>query len=334
MKAVLLAGGAGYIGSHTFLELVKLGYRPIIIDNFSNSDRRVIQLIENITNRSVDFIDGDIGSAAVLGSVFEKYSISAVIHFAAYKDVSLSVSNPSEYIQNNIINFFNLLDFSLKRNIEAFVFSSSAAVYGKQSHFPISEDAVLNYLSPYGMTKMHGEQIIESLKHCFPNTKFGILRYFNPVGAHISLKLGELARDNPPNLFPKIAKVASGKLNSLEVYKGYSNTIDGTGIRDYIHVEDLAKGHVLSLRSLLNSDSGHILNLGTGRGHSVLQVISAFETISGKRINFSIKKPKRGDVEISYADVSKANRLLDFSAEFDLHHMCETAYKWELIRSF
>jgi len=325
---ILLTGGAGYIGSHTYVELVAAGYDVVILDNFSNSRPEVIDRLEVISGAPVTVYTGDVLDPAVLERVFAERNIAAVIHFAALKAVGESAEKPIEYIQTNVSGLVNLLAAMKKHDVHRLVFSSSATVYGEPETMPIPEDAPRSYTNTYGFTKLVCEQTLEQVAASDQRWAFGTLRYFNPAGAHDTGLIGEDPNDIPNNLMPYIAKVATGELERLSVFGNDYETPDGTGVRDYIHVVDLARGHVQSVRALIESGESHTVNLGTGRGYSVLEMLKSYESACGHELAYSIAPRRAGDVATSFADLSKAHAILEFQAERDLDDMCRTSWNW------
>lgn len=332
MKKVLVTGGAGFIGSHTVVELVHAGFEPIILDDFSNSDPDVIRNIESIIKQPVTFFRGDCCDEEFVRSVFEESGpFSGVIHFAAYKAVGESVNNPLKYYHNNINSLLVVLKAMKEYNCLNFVFSSSCTVYGQPDSLPVTESTEAKPAeSPYGFTKQIGEQIIMDHSNALPYLSSALLRYFNPIGAHPSGLIGELPHGTPNNLVPYITQTAAGLLPSLTVYGSDYNTADGTCIRDYIHVVDLAQAHVAALTWLDTQD--HVceaFNLGSGRGHSVLEVVRSFEKISGQSLNYDLGPRRPGDVEQIYASPSKANQVLNWETKLDLEDALEDAWNWQ-----
>lgn len=327
-QRVLLTGGAGYIGSHTYVALVEAGYDVVILDNFSNSARDVPSRLGKITGADVTVIDADVLDRASLDRVFAEQKIDAVIHFAAFKSVGESVRKPLAYMQNNVVGLVNLMQAMDNAGIRRLVFSSSATVYGEADQLPTPETAPLGYGNPYGYSKLVCEQIIEQTVASDPRWTVGVLRYFNPVGAHPSGLIGEDPSGIPDNLMPYVAKVAAGQLPVLSVFGDDYPTPDGTGVRDYIHVVDLARGHVQSLAALERDGAGHIVNLGTGRGYSVLELIATYARASNRDIPYKIAPRRDGDAAASYADPSLAKSVLGFEAEYDLFDMCRTSWVW------
>jgi UDP-glucose 4-epimerase len=325
MAKILLTGGAGYIGSHTYLALVEAGFEVVILDNFSNAKSDVPNRLQDIAGKMVDVFQGDVLNHADLDDVFAAHKIDGVVHFAAKKAVGESVAKPLDYMHNNIGGLLNLLAAMDAADVRRIVFSSSATVYGDTIIQPIPEDHARTYTSPYAFTKIAGEQILEQL----PDTwAVGILRYFNPVGAHKSAMIGEDPEDIPNNLVPYIAKVATGELAELSVFGDDYDTPDGTGVRDYIHVEDLADGHVLSLKSLLETGKSHTVNLGTGEGSSVLDVLAAYSEACGQDLAHTIAPRRDGDVAVLTARPEQAKAQLGFEAKRSLADMCKSSWEW------
>jgi UDP-glucose 4-epimerase len=323
-----LTGGAGYIGSHTYVALIDAGYEVLILDNFGNASRQVPSRLKAVTGADVQVIEADVLDRAALDRIFAEHAIDAVIHFAAYKSVGESVRNPLAYMQNNVGGLVTLMQAMDAADIRRLVFSSSATVYGEAEQLPTPETAPLGYGNPYGHSKLICEQIIEETVAADPRWAVGVLRYFNPVGAHPSGLIGEDPSGVPDNLMPYVAKVAAGDLPMLSVFGDDYPTPDGTGVRDYIHVSDLAQGHVLSLKALERDGKGHIVNLGTGRGYSVLELIAAYARASNQHIPYKIAPRRPGDAASSYADPSLARTVLGFEAKYDLHDMCRTSWMW------
>jgi len=327
---ILITGGAGYIGTHTIVELLAAGFEPIIIDNFCNSSRISLERLEEITAKQVEFHEVDLMDKAGLFKVFEKIGkIDAVIHFAGLKAVGESVSMPLDYYDNNITGTLNLCAAMARYQVKNIVFSSSATVYGNPKSLPISEDFPVSTTNPYGRTKLMVEEILQDLNVADPEFNVCLLRYFNPVGAHKSGKIGEDPCGVPNNLMPYISQVAVGKLAKLQVFGGDYETPDGTGVRDYIHVVDLAKGHVKALEKLNEAPGVVIYNLGTGRGYSVLEMVNAFAKASGKKVCYKIVERRDGDIAACYADPAKALKDLGWRAELDINRMCEDTWRWQ-----
>lgn len=327
--AVLVSGGAGYIGSHTVVELLSEGREVIIVDDFSNSNPVVLDRIRKITNKNLKFYELDIKNEKKLEEVFKNNKIDSVIHFAAYKAVGESVEKPLEYYTNNLVSTLVVLNIMKKYNVNNFVFSSSATVYGDPHICPITEDFPLSTTNPYGATKLMIEDMLRDIAKADKNLNIAILRYFNPVGAHKSGLIGEDPNGIPNNLMPYITNVAVGKLEILSVFGDDYNTPDGTGIRDYIHVVDLAKGHTKALDKLEENPGLVTYNLGTGKGYSVLDMVKAFERASGRKIAYKVVERRPGDIAMCYADSSKANEELGWYAEFGIEEMCEDSWKWQ-----
>lgn len=327
--SVLVTGGVGYIGSHTTIELIKEGKDVIIVDNLSNSNVVVLDRIEDITGVKPKFYEIDVQNREKLEKVFKENNIDSVIHFAASKAVGESVEKPLEYYSNNIKNTLVLLEAMRKYNVKNFVFSSSATVYGDPHKCPILEDFPLSATNPYGQTKLMIENILRDICKADKSINVAILRYFNPVGAHKSGKIGEEPNGIPNNLMPYITKVAIGQLKELSVFGDDYNTPDGTGVRDYIHVLDLACGHVKALEKLENKPGLVTYNLGTGNGYSVLEMVQAFSKASGRDITYKIAPRRPGDIAMCYADASKAKKELGWEAKYNLYEMCEDSWRWQ-----
>lgn len=327
---ILVTGGAGYIGSHTTIELLKNGYDVVIADNLSNSKYEAVRRIEQISGKSVSFYKVDICDRPALVSVFEQNKIDAVINFAGLKAVGESVEKPIEYYYNNITGMLVLLDVMKEFGCKNIVFSSSATVYGNPHTVPIKEDFPLSTTNPYGSTKLFIEYILKDLAVADKDFNIAILRYFNPVGAHESGMIGEDPNDIPNNLCPYITKVIVGKLPFLRVFGDDYNTPDGTGVRDYIHITDLANGHVLALKKLWSKPGLFIVNLGTGTGYSVLDMVKAFSKACGRDVPYKIVERRAGDIATCYADPSLAYDLIGFKAEKNLDDMCRDALNWQL----
>ncbi len=333
-KKVLITGGTGFIGSHTAVEFINEGYEVLIIDNLSNSQIEVLDGIEKITGTKSAFANFDLADKQKTENFFKKHkNIDAIIHFAAYKAVGESVEQPLKYYQNNLVSLMNLLEMMDKSHSTSFVFSSSCTVYGEPDELPVKESTpVKPAISPYGNTKQIAEEIIRDYMNVKPNLKSIALRYFNPVGAHESAEIGELPIGVPANLVPFITQTAIGIRKQLSVFGHDYNTPDGTAIRDYIHVVDLAKAHVVATERLLNNKNKknyEIFNIGTGKGFSVLEVIKSFEKVSGQKLNYKIVERRAGDVEQVYADTTFANQELGWKAEKSLDEMMLSAWNWE-----
>lgn len=327
---ILVTGGAGYIGSHTCIELINAGFNVVVADNLSNSSIDSIKRVEAITGASITFFETDVRDEKNLTKIFKFNDINGVIHFAGLKSVSESISYPKKYYSNNVSGSTNLLRLMNKYECKNFIFSSSATVYGIPERIPIDENSSLRALNPYGESKLMVENILRDYYASDNSWNFALLRYFNPVGAHVSGLIGEDPNGIPSNLMPFIMRVASGKYKKLEIFGNDYNTKDGTGVRDYIHVVDIAKAHLKALSVILDSDSKILTaNLGTGSGVSVLELVSTFEMVTGKRVPFKIVERRKGDVAISYADPSFANKALDWKAENNLEKMCVDAWRWQ-----
>jgi len=326
---ILVTGGAGYIGSHACVELINVGYKVIVVDNLYNSSLESIRRVEDIVGSSIPFHKVDIRDKQALTYVFEKYSIDGVIHFAGLKAVGESVEKPIEYYDINVGGTFILAEVMREFGCKTFVFSSSATVYGDPHTVPIKEDFPLSVTNPYGRSKLMIEKFLQDVFVADDTWHIALLRYFNPVGAHKSGQIGEDPNDTPNNLIPYISQVAIGKLEKLSIFGGDYNTPDGTGVRDYIHVVDLAKGHVKALQALKNKPQVLIVNLGTGKGYSVLDMIKAFEKASGKRVPYQIVDRRPGDIATCYADPAYAVEILDWKAKHELDEMCEDTWRWQ-----
>ena len=327
--SVLVTGGAGYIGSHTVIQLLEDNRDVIIVDNFSNSNPMVLDRIKKITNKDFKFYEIDTTNQEDLEIVFKENKIDSVIHFAAYKAVGESVAKPLEYYTNNIVNTLSVLNLMKKYDVKKFVFSSSATVYGDPHTCPITEDFPLSTTNPYGATKLMIEDMLRDIAKADPSFNIAILRYFNPVGAHTSGLLGEDPNDIPNNLMPYVSQVAVGKLKELSVFGNDYNTPDGTGVRDYIHVVDLANGHLKALHKLDTNCGLVTYNLGTGNGYSVLDMVKAFSEASGREVAYKIVDRRPGDVAMCYADPKKANEELGWKAKYGIKEMCEDAWRWQ-----
>ncbi len=326
---ILVTGGAGYIGSHTCISLIEAGFDVVVYDNFSNSSKKSLQRAESIARRNIPLVEGDIRDKEVLQTVFDKYDIDSVIHFAGLKAVGESVQKPLEYYDNNINGTIALCEVMRDNGCKKIVFSSSATVYGDPKSVPISEDFPLSATNPYGRSKLFIEEILRDIYVSDATWKIILLRYFNPVGAHKSGLIGEDPNGIPNNLMPYISQVAIGKREYLSVFGGDYATNDGTGVRDYIHVEDLADGHVKALENIDKFDDVAVINLGTGQGYSVLEVVKAFEKASGKKVPYKIVGRREGDIQTCYADPSYAKKVLGWSAKHDINDMCKDAWNWQ-----
>ena len=329
MYTILVTGGTGYIGSHTCIELIKAGYKIVVIDNLCNSSLESLKRVEKLSNSRIPFHKVDIRDKGALTQVFERYKIDGVIHFAGLKSVGESVDKPIEYYNINVGGAFILVEVMRKFNCKTFVFSSSATVYGDPHTVPIKEDFPLSVTNPYGRSKLMIEEFLQDIFAADNSWKITLLRYFNPVGAHKSGLIGEDPNGMPNNLMPYISQVAVGKLEKLSVFGGDYDTPDGTGVRDYIHVVDLAKGHIKALQVLENKKQVLIVNLGTGSGCSVLDMIKAFKKASGKDVPFKIVDRRPGDIATCYADPAYAARKLNWQAEYGLSEMCEDTWRWQ-----
>lgn len=326
---VLVTGGAGYIGSHTSVELLNAGHEVVCIDNFMNSKMEAVKRVEKITGKTVKFYEGDIRDRKILDKIFEENKIDSVINFAGLKAVGESCAKPLEYYENNIEGLLVLAFAMRDHGVKNLVFSSSATVYGKPKSVPIKEDFPLSTSNPYGSTKLFIEYILKDLFASDPTFNIAILRYFNPVGAHASGLIGEDPKGIPNNLCPYITQVAVGKREYLGVFGDDYDTHDGTGVRDFIHVVDLAKGHVLAVNKLATNPGLIIVNLGTGHGYSVLDMVHAFEKVTGKPIPYKIMPRRPGDIDECYADPTLAKELLGFEAQFGIEEMCRDAMNWQ-----
>lgn len=328
---VLVTGGAGYIGSHTCVELVAAGFEPIVVDNFSNSKPQVMDRLKTITGRALTLVEADINDRQAMAAVFDRYEISAVLHFAGYKAVGESCEQPLSYFHNNVSGTVALCEVMAEKGVSDFIFSSSATVYGDPATVPIDESFPVSATNPYGRSKLMVEEIMRDVCRAPNNTwRVSLLRYFNPVGAHKSGLIGEDPQGIPNNLLPYVAQVAVGKLARLSVFGDDYTTPDGTGVRDYIHVVDLAKGHVHALNFLRQQAVGcYTHNLGTGQGYSVLEIINAFEAASGKPVPYAIEPRRAGDVAQCYADPQKAREELSWQAECGVEQMMEDTWRWQ-----
>lgn len=325
---ILVTGGTGYIGSHTCVELLEKGHDVVVFDNLYNSQIDVVDKIKTITGREITFYKADMLDKESMRPVFEEHKFDAVIHFAGLKAVGESVAKPLLYYQNNITGTLNLCELMNEYNCKRIIFSSSATVYGSPKTVPITEDFPLHTTNPYGSTKRMLEEILSDL--CVPDPEWSVilLRYFNPIGAHESGLIGESPNGIPNNLMPYITQVAIGKLPELGVFGNDYDTPDGTGVRDYIHVVDLAKGHVNALEKVTASTGVNIYNLGTGKGYSVLDIVHAFEEANGIKIPYSIKPRRAGDIATCYANPAKAKEELGWEAELDLQRMCQDSWRF------
>ena len=327
--AVLVTGGIGYIGSHTSIELLEAGYDVVIVDNLCNSDRIVLDRIKELSGKTPKFYEIDINDKEKMEVVFKENQIDSVVHFAALKAVGESVEKPVEYYLNNIGNTLVLFELMKKYNVKNFVFSSSATVYGNPERLPIDEDCSLSVTNPYGRTKLMIEDMIRDICLADESLNVAILRYFNPIGAHKSGKIGEEPSGIPNNIMPYITKVAVGQLPHLNIFGDDYDTQDGTGIRDYIHVLDLAHGHVKALEKLCEKPGLVTYNLGTGRGYSVLDLVKAFSKASGREIPYKIADRRPGDIAACYANPEKAEKELGWKAKYGIDEMCEDSWRWQ-----
>ncbi|MEM7358464.1 MAG: UDP-glucose 4-epimerase GalE [Pseudomonadota bacterium] len=328
-KTILVTGGTGYIGSHTVVELIAKGYQVLILDNLQNSSAMVLERIEQITGVMPSFVEGDIRDLGLLQTLFQEHNVDAVIHFAGLKAVGESVAKPLSYYQNNINGSLCLLRCMAEHNCFRLVFSSSATVYGDPQTVPIAEDAQLSVTNPYGQTKLTIEEILRDLSAADQRWQISILRYFNPVAAHASGQLGEDPKGIPNNLLPYVARVAVGKMPHVPVFGDDYDTPDGTGVRDYIHVVDLARAHIKALANLTDEHGCQAYNIGTGEGFSVLEIIKAFEAASQCKIEYQIEARRAGDIASCYADTSLAKQKLGWQAEYGLERMMQDHWRWQ-----
>lgn len=328
---ILVAGGAGYIGSHTCIELIAAGYDVVVLDNLQNSSLNVLARIEKISKIKISFENVDLRDIYALEKVFKKHQITAVIHFAGLKAVNESINKPIDYYDNNITGTITLCKVMNQFNVKQIIFSSSAVVYGNPKTVPIKEDFPLVTFNPYGQSKLMTEQILNDVFISDNEWKIALLRYFNPVGAHKSGLIGEAPDGVPSNLMPYLSQVAVGKRDKLHVFGGDYNTKDGTCIRDFIHVVDLAKGHVKTLDYFKKQAKGEVLklNLGTGKGYSILELITTFEKVTGKKIPYDIVNRREGDIVTSYASPKLAEKIIEWKTEEDLNAMCEDTWRWQ-----
>lgn len=327
---ILVTGGAGYIGSHTCVELLNSGYEIIVVDNFSNSNPEALKRIEEITNKKLKFYELDILNKTALEKVFSENKIEAVIHFAGLKAVGESVRVPISYYHNNITGTLILSEVMKKYNVRKMVFSSSATVYGKPKSVPICENAPLSATNPYGRTKLMIEEILRDVYISDKNWSIALLRYFNPIGAHESGRIGENPNGIPNNLMPYITQVAVGKRDKLSIFGDDYNTHDGTGVRDYIHVVDLAKAHLKALERIINTTGIEAYNIGTGVGYSVLDLVNNFEKVTKQKISYVISERRPGDIDTCYANPMKAKKLLNWTSEKTIEDMCQDAWRWQV----
>lgn len=329
---ILVTGGAGFIASHTNIELLNAGYDVIVMDNLCNSSKESVARVEQITGKKVKFYEADMRNVEDLEKIFSENVIDVIIHFAGLKAVGESCVKPFEYYENNISGTLNIISMMRKYNVKKMVFSSSATVYGDPEVIPITEECkVGGVTNPYGQTKLMLEQILTDIQKADPDFDIALLRYFNPIGAHESGLIGEAPNGIPNNLLPYVAKVAAGVLDKVNVFGDDYDTPDGTGVRDYIHVVDLAKGHVCAVKRLLEHPGLVIYNLGTGVGYSVLDIIHNFEKACGKKIPYVIAPRRLGDIATCYSDPSKAERELGWKAQYGIDRMCEDAWRWQMM---
>ena len=326
---ILVTGGAGFIGSHTCVELLNGGYDVVVIDNLVNSNRESLARVERITGKTLAFYEADVRDEATLNRIFATHPVTGAIHFAALKAVGESVAKPLEYYRNNLDSLLVLLDVMRQRNVKQFVFSSSATVYGVPERSPIDESFPLSATNPYGQSKLIAEQVLRDLERSDPTWRIATLRYFNPVGAHESGLIGEDPAGIPNNLMPYVAQVAVGKLEKLRVFGGDYPTPDGTGVRDYIHVVDLARGHLYALDALVKRDASFVVNLGTGQGYSVLDVVRSFEKASGKPVPYEVVARRPGDVAECFADPAAAEKIIGWKAQYGIERMCADHWRWQ-----
>lgn len=330
--SILVTGGAGYIGSHIVVELAAAGYSPLIVDSFATSSPSVLPRLRRVTDQPIPCITGDIRDRAVMKRVFAEHAISAVIHCAGLKAIGEGEAKPMAYYDNNVGGAITLVETMADAGVKTLVFSSSATVYGQPDRNPVTEDAPLRTASVYGRTKRMVEQMLEDVASSDAEWSIGLLRYFNPAGAHTSAQIGEAPSTTPNNLVPVLAQVAATDSPEIVVYGNDWNTPDGTGVRDYVHVMDLAAGHIAAMQYLARAAGVMTLNLGTGRGHSVLEVVAAFERACGKPIARRVAPRRPGDVAIYYADPSRAQNLLGWRAARDLDAICADAWRWQINR--
>ena len=329
-EKILVTGGAGFIGSHTCVELIRSGYEPVIFDNLSNASEAVVDRIERITGTRPAFVKGDLLDADAVRAVFDAHAFRSVIHFAGLKAVGESVSKPLEYYHNNLTGTLQLLFAMREHGVKEIVFSSSATVYGDPAFVPITEECPLGDITnPYGETKAMIERILSDYAKSDPSLSVILLRYFNPIGAHESGLIGEDPKGIPNNLVPYVSRVAVGKLEKLHVFGDDYDTPDGTGVRDYIHVVDLAKGHIAALAHIGDEKGVRIYNLGTGQGYSVLEIVRAYEKACGHTIPYVIDPRRAGDIAVCYSDPAKAERELGWKAEYGIEEMCASSWKWQ-----
>ncbi len=329
MTTVLLTGATGYIASHTWLALQAAGFKVVGVDDFSNSSPEVLNRLRELSGQEPVFERASVCDAAAMDGLFQRHRIDATVHFAAFKAVGESTAQPLDYYANNIGGLLTVCRAMQQHGVQRFVFSSSATVYGDPQQLPLTEAAPLSATNPYGQTKLIGEQILRDLGAANPQWQTACLRYFNPVGAHESGRIGEDPRGVPNNLMPYVAQVAVGRRQQLSVYGDDYPTIDGTGVRDYIHVVDLAEGHVAALRRLFDAPGSFTVNLGTGRGNSVLEVVAAYARASGRAVPYAVMPRRPGDIAACYADPARAQALLGWTAQHGLARMCADSWRWQ-----
>jgi len=326
---ILITGGTGYLGSHACIKFEEAGYKTLLLDNLSNSNKTIVKTINNILGHEVGFIEGDINDKLIIEALFRENSIDAVLHFAGLKSVSDSIISPHDYYVTNLVGSIRLLETMKQYNCRKLIFSSSATVYGHPAKLPITEDMPTNPLNPYGNSKLFVETYLQDLIKSDESWKIAILRYFNPVGAHESGVMGESPKNEPQNLFPIISEVAFGLRDKLLIYGSDYETKDGTGVRDYIHINDLVSGHLDAYNYLESFDGIEILNLGTGKGITVLEIVKKFEEITGQRISYELTSRRPGDVASCYNDPSKASKILNWNTKLGLQEMCIDQWKWQ-----
>lgn len=326
---ILVTGGAGYIGSHTCLELLSRGHEVVVVDNLKNSHKKALDRVTELAGKALVFYDYDVCDESLMEEVFSKHEIDCVIHFAGLKAVGESVGIPLDYYQNNLISTMTLCRVMMNHGVKRFIFSSSATVYKPGAKMPVSEDAALGCTNPYGWTKYMIEQILRDMAVAYPDWSIALLRYFNPIGAHESGLIGEDPAGIPNNLVPYITQTALGRLEKLRVYGDDYETSDGTGVRDYIHVVDLARGHVAAIDYVMKNKGCEAVNLGTGHGYSVLDVVHSFEKVNRVKVPYVIAARRPGDVARVYANPGKAKALLNWSAEKTLEDMCRDSWRWQ-----
>lgn len=326
--SILVTGGCGFIGSHTCCELLNNSYEVVIIDNLCNAQKEVIDKVKEITNKEIKFYEGDVSNKELLRKIFKENNIDAVIHFAGLKAVGESVAQPLMYYRNNLDSTLSLLEIMSEHNCKKLVFSSSATVYGKPASLPIKEDFPLSVANPYGRTKLMIEEILRDVYNADNKWSIALLRYFNPIGAHPSGLIGENPNGIPNNLMPYIIKVATGELPQLNIFGDDYDTLDGTGVRDYIHVVDLAQGHIKAIEKVINSSGIDCYNLGTGHGYSVLELVKMFEKVNHVKIYYQISPRRPGDIDSCYADPTHALKTLHWQAKKSLEEMCRDSYNY------